>query len=74
VKWAYAFAAPYGDRGATGVDSCCGAVAAFPNISDDDAWYRRMSGSTIRTASSRRVTPSAVTSPVRTGCAKLAAT
>ena len=47
--------------------SVCGVSSTLPNISLEDAWYKRVSGQTSRTASSTRVTPTPVNSAVSVG-------
>src|SRR3989338_7528308 len=58
----------YGERGWNGVFSFCGLCDAFPNISDDDAWYILQSKSAILIASSRFSAPKPVTAQVEMGC------
>ena len=38
MKWAYAFATPYGVSGPSGVSSVCGVSRGSPKISLDEAW------------------------------------
>ena len=38
MKWAYAFATPYGVTGASGVCSFCGVSRGSPKISLEEAW------------------------------------
>jgi len=49
------------------VVSFCGTSTTFPNISLEEAWQNLIFGLTKRIASSRRVTPTAVTSAVNVG-------
>ena len=51
-----------------------GLSRTLPNISELEAWYILMEGSTRRMASSIRVTPRAVNSPVSTGWFQLVGT